>query len=427
MNYTRSQYKLLIFKILTLILLNIFLTINTLAVTVSDSVQINTLYDSSRYYYKTGNYNLAINILNKAIRLKELQNSDYSPEYFKIYNRLGIVYKLQGKLLEAVNVYEKALNCKPDAYYSAILNGNIANIYAINGDYLKAINYNENSLIALQNCNKNGNQIEIMSLYHNQGYLYFNLGNYNKAREKYLKSIQIALQNNISDIGDTYYNCGMAYEKLDSLKLAERCYEKAIITNKMVHGEKNILTTMSYLFLARFYANIGKYNEAKKLYNKIYPQLLASVGNKHPYVSQYYKYKGDLYYNTGRTATALSNYQKSLVAKIPEFNDSSIYQNPTVNALPDIDLLDILKAKAKALEKLSEIENRELNSKMALNTFELTAKFIEQLRTGYFYEESKLVLTEKEHETYTSIIDIAFTLFQITHDKSYQVIAFNYS
>jgi hypothetical protein len=56
------------------------------------------------------------------------------------------------------------------------------------------------------------------------GYLYYNLGNY-KRQEKYLKEVQIALQNNISDIGDTYYNCGMGM-KTDSLKLANDITKK---------------------------------------------------------------------------------------------------------------------------------------------------------------------------------------------------------
>ena len=59
----------------------------------------------------------------------------------------------------------------------------------------------------------------------------------------------------------------------------------------------------------------------------------------------------------------------------------------------------------------------ETNLKAALSTLELTVGFIEQLRMGYLYENSKLLLAEKEYETYMSIIKIAYELLNITGDK----------
>jgi hypothetical protein len=97
---------------------------------------------------------------------------------------------------------------------------------------------------------------------------------------------------------------------------------------------------------------------------------------------------------------ALKNYQQSLISKIHDFNDTSLLSNPPLETIPDMNLLEILKRKSIVLEKLSELENKETNLKAALSTLELTVGFIEQLRMGYLYEDSKLVLAEKEYETY---------------------------
>ncbi len=92
-----------------------------------------------------------------------------------------------------------------------------------------------------------------------------------------------------------------------------------------------------------------------------------------------------------------------------------------------MDLLDLLKSKSNTFLKLSEIENKEINLNAALSTLELTVKFIEQLRMGYLYEDSKLILAEKEHETYLDIIEICFELMNITGNNDYINIAFKYS
>jgi len=75
---------------------------------------------------------------------------------------------------------------------------------------------------------------------------------------------------------------------------------------------------------------------------------------------------------------------------------------------------------------LATQENKENNLKAALYTLELTVGFIEQLRMGYLYENSKLVLAEKEYESYMSIIKIAYELLNITWNKDYIHIAFKY-
>jgi CHAT domain-containing protein len=389
--------------------------------------QIQQLYDSAKYYNTKGNYDYAIQLLHTAIKLKKQTNEDNPPEYFKIYNRVGIIYRQQGDFQLAIENYKKSLANTSNNYNQAVINGNIANIYSFKGDYLKAIDFLENTLINLQKSQKSRRFLMIVDNYHNQGYAYKKLGNYQLAVQKYLESIKIANKNSIQDNGNTYYNCGHVYEKLDSLDKAKEFLLKAVGINTKFYGKNNLVSIMSNMNLANFYVNRSQFDKASKIYSTAYNKLTTIVGNKHPFISIYYKHIGDMYNKMGKYHLALESYQQSLTSKISSFNDTSIFNNPSQETIPDMDLLEILKNKSNILVKLSKLENKETNLKAALSTLELTVKFIEQLRMGYLYEDSKLILAEKEHETYMSIIKTVFELLNITENKNYINIAFKYS
>ncbi|NOQ27837.1 MAG: CHAT domain-containing protein [Bacteroidales bacterium] len=418
-------YKSLFIRIIILILLSGF-TIGYAQIN-EDNPGITGLYDNAKYFNSTGKYSLAIDALKQAITLKETANTDTHPEYFKIYNRIGIAYRAQGNLQRAIENYKKALENTSDSYNRSSINDNIATVYSLQGDYLKAIDYYENSLTTLLKSNRSQKETIIAHNYHNQGYAYNQLRNYQAAKDRFLKSIQIAEQNNLNNRADNYYNCGLAYKELDSLELAEYYYTQAVDINLKIYGEKHIKTTLSDLYLADFYAHIEEFTKASPIFSKVYNNLLATVGEKHPYTVDYHKLVSDMYFSIGNYKQALECCQQSIVSKIPEFNDRSIYKNPSLDAVPDIELLEILKRKAQVLLKLSKQENKETNLKAALSTLELTVGFIEQLRMGYLYENSKLVLAEKEYETYMAIIKIAYELLNITGNKDYINVAFKYS
>lgn len=428
MNSFKLQLNYLVFKIIVLLLIGAFNNISKVAAQqLYNEGYINILYDSTKTFYKNGDYNRAIKDLNRILIIKSKLSNDNKPEYFKVYNRLGIIYRQQGNLPKAIDFYNKAIENTADDYVLSVINENIANIYSMTGDYTKAIYYLENSLAILEKNKEENKYLDIIQNYHNQGYAYYKSGQMELALKKSIESIRIAKKNKITVGGDTYYNCGLIYQNLDSLNKANIYFKKAVDYYVKEFGENHYKTALAYINYAVFYSENGKFTKSKELYQKAYKILLNAIGEKHPYTSLCLKNIGLLYYRMSHYNQALGYFQKSLISKINNFNDSSIYTNPTHDVIPDLDLLDILKAKAKAFEKLAGQENKETNLKTALSTLELTVKFIEQLRMGYLYEDSKLILAEKEHETYTAIIETAYYLLNITGNNDYINIAFKYS
>jgi len=413
--------------LVVLLLGTFFCPLRVIAQKITETNYINKLYDSSKVYNTAGDYNNAIKGLNKILLLKSKMTEDKSPEYFRVYNVLGVILRRQGDFNRAIDFYKKALENASDYYYLSLINDNIANIYLLRGDYSKAIFYYKNTLTVLEKSDDKKKCSYIVDNYHNLGYSYYKLEKYNLARTYYLKSIQIAKENKLGENSDTYYNCGLVYQKLDSLDKADYCFRKAIACNLKEFGANHYMTGMAYINHACFYSEVGGQSKSEQLFRKAYKILISTLGIKHSYTSLCLMNNGQLFYRKGDYKQALEHYQQSLISKIYSFNDSSIYVNPKADVLPDMDLLDILKLKAQAFERLAEHESKTENLKAALTTLELATSFTERLRTGYLYEGSKLQLAEREHEVYLAIVRIANSLYEITRDYKYTEIAFRYA
>ena len=146
-------------------------------------------------YNSLGNYNQAIQDLNKAIEIK--------PDYTEAYYNRGIAYAGLGNYRQAIEDYNRAIEIEP-AYAAAYINRGIA--YAGLGNYKQAIE-------------DYGRAIEInptlVMAYNNRGISYGILGNYKQAIEDLNKAIEIKPY-----FAEAYYNRGFTYAKFGNKDLA---------------------------------------------------------------------------------------------------------------------------------------------------------------------------------------------------------------
>ncbi len=400
----------------------------------TDTTYIRKLYDSSIECYTNGdNYN-ALKILSKVLQFKSGMPSDHKPKYYRVYNALGLVCIELGDFSNGISYFEKALKSTSNPISIAVISGGIANCYSMKSDYPKAICYYENTLPVFEKCDRKDRYRLMAAYYTNIGLSYLKLLDYNRAKNCFLKGIWVAEKNQIGGFGDAYFNCGLAYQKLDSLEKANRYFKKAkyyfkkeIESNIKAFGENHYKTGMAYMNYAMLCSEISEFTTSEQLFRRAYKTLTASLGDKHYHTAFCLKNYAEFFYRRGSYRQALEYCQKSLISNVYSFNDTSVYVNPNAEILPDMDLLDILKLKAQAFAKLAEQQSKIENLEAALSTLELTVGFIERLRTGYLYEASKLQMAANEHETYLSIIEIANSLYKISSDSKYIVTAFRYA
>lgn len=400
----------------------------------ADTTYIKKLYDSSIVYYTNGNNYAALKALNKVLQFKNRMPGNYKPEHCQVHNLLGVVFRELGDFNKAISYFEKALEGTSNPINIAVVSGNMANCYILKSDYPKAICYFENTLPVYEKCNNKDRYRFMAVTYSNLGFSYFQLGDYNRAKDYYLKCIRAVEKNHIEGFGDAYLNCGFAYQKMDSLEKASHYFKKAkhniekeIESNAKVYGEDNYKTVEAYVKYASLCSEIGEFSASERLTRRAYKILITSLGGKHFLTYSCLYNNAQLFQRMGRYRQVLEYCQKSLISKIYDLNDTSVYVNPRADVLLDMDLLDILKLKAQAFAKLAEQQSKIENLKAALATLELTAGFIERLRTSYPYESFKLQIAEKEHETYLSIVEIAHSLYKTADNPEYMATAFRYA
>ena len=418
------------FKVNAFFITLFFIIVFTLSTNGSVAQQTNKnkklkfLYDTARVLYRSSNYPEAKKYFTKILEIKKTIANDTTPKYFKVYNWLGLTYKKQGYLKKAGEYYKLALENTNNSYMQSLINNNIANVYVAIGDYNRALIYYQNGLRIFEKSTSDDKYKSIVINYHNQATILSKMHKHNQAIIKLLKSIEISKQNNLPIRGETYVSLGLMHTRQDSITKANLYYNKAMQFYKK--RKDNTLKAFAYINYSGFLSRTKEYQKSESLYKKAFKILRTSFNEKHPYLILCFKDFSSLYYRMGNYKQALHYYQQALIRKVYSFNDTCIYTNPT-NALPDLDLINILKYKSLSFKKLANHENKIKNLKAALNTLELTVGYIEKLRTGYLYENTKLELASKEHSTYLSIIDIAYTLYKTLGNPHYAHIAFKYA
>jgi CHAT domain-containing protein len=114
---------------------------------------------------------------------------------------------------------------------------------------------------------------------------------------------------------------------------------------------------------------------------------------------------------------------------VPGFSPRSSSENPVVEMVAEKqDLLEILTAKAEALEAMAKLESSEKSAlAAALNAIQGAARLIDLLRADYKAENYRLIFGEKSQQIFDLAVQIAIKLYAMTGIFSYKEEAFIFS
>ena len=194
----------------------------------SDSVKVNALLDSSKLYINT-QPDKAIEFANQA---KELAHEiDFKKGEALALKNIGLVYYYQGKfvqILEYWNQSLKILQAINDDLGQANLQGNIGAVFFIQGDEVMALQHH---LESLKFAEKSGNQLRIFGALNNIAAIYSEKSaTWDRALDYLLKAYPIAekagdkpaLSMVLGNIGEIYFKKAQFDE---ALKYYSKCLE----------------------------------------------------------------------------------------------------------------------------------------------------------------------------------------------------------
>jgi CHAT domain-containing protein/tetratricopeptide (TPR) repeat protein len=352
-----------------------------------------------------------------------------SPAYIiPAYNNLGIIKKSLGLYTEALDYYNKAENLannEKDNY--AVLAGiynNKSRIYTFRGSYSTAIEFLEKAVRLYQSLENPDNKImhDLSTAYLNIGIVYYDIKDYRSALENLQKSLQLKLKYSLADIELTYLNLAKTYFQIGNINKTEEYFGKCFTSFGIKPGNNYYRLAEAYFNYGLFLHSAGRFEEALETFKKALIICRRNYGEKHTAVAIAHKHLGDEYLAQADYGTALEYYQKSLISVVNDFNNSDIFSNPSVDSsFLDVQLLDNLKSKARALELRANTDNDRAVKLKTINaslmTADLAIQLIDRIRNNYLTEENRIYLEENEKETYLSSIHIARALFALTGDS----------
>ncbi|MGE5447102.1 MAG: CHAT domain-containing protein, partial [Bacteroidales bacterium] len=275
-----------------------------------------------------------------------------------------------------------------------------------------------------------------LKLGHNEKAIQFALDNLNSTLPRFKPSL-----NDLIATG--YRNTG-------NFDLADKYYQNSIKSWIELYGEGNVELIDEYLEYSSFLISQKQYEKALKYSQQAQSLVLKFYGEKSAANSQVQSNFGDYYFlktieaqkmddfrkqRKDNLNKAVQYYQKAIIALVDSFNTQNPLVDPPLrNIMSEIQLLDVLKKKANAMEKLGDTYLSEFDNKNAEKYFQgcLTSltnatRLIHRLRIGFENEESKLFLAENQESTFHDAIKICYKLYQQNNQAQYANLAFEFS
>ena len=302
---------------------------------------------------------------------------------------------------------------------------NKGNIFYNYRDLLKAQTYYEKALFLMKNQKESR---WLTQTYHNLGAVCYMKNNYSEALTYFLKTLNLKNSQNSTNTSTTINSIANCYKQLGNYGEADSYYQKSIKEVKEINGD-------DFYLLGDYYLNYAVFQDEFNMDQKVLPYLNLALKiyeknfeGKHPDTAHCLKNFGDYYFKKKDHLNALKYYQKALISELDNFNNSTVYINPTMDELdPQLSILEILKPKAVTLRYLYDKTNSISDLDFSLQTYDLCLDIIDKIRIAYQDEESKFALSKNEKETYNQAIEIAVKLYQLTKDVKYKEKAFIYS
>ena len=235
------------------------------------------LLDYADFLYKYGQYWDAETIYLRQIRLNEELYGKEHETTANSYDKIGMVYQVQGDYHKALEYYNRAL-----AIRETVLGTDHPDT---------AQSYNCIGLV-----------------------VYYEQDNYPKALEYFFKALAIrecALGSNHPDTAYCYHNIGFAYHHKGDYPKAMEYYGKALIIREKILGTEHPVTAQSYNSIGGVYYHINDYPKALKYYGKAIAIRENFLGTDHPDIASSYHNIGTLYYKMGEYSKALKSLEKA--------------------------------------------------------------------------------------------------------------------
>lgn len=381
--------------------------------------------------WRLGYYDKALSSYEKAFAIVKSLNGEENIKTANVLLNIGNVYADKGYYDKSIDIQLKALsiqikNLGEEHQNIASSLNNLGLTYRQLGDYDKALEYMNRGL-ALRLRLLKVNHPLISSSYNNIGNVLFQIKKYDDAIEMHKKALEIRLINFGEDnqqVAGSYNNIGNSLFRKENYDSAMTMYQKSLSIRKKVLKESHPDFAYSYMNIGSVYSVKKDFANSLKYHNMALALRKVKLGEKHPLTAGDYLNIAEVYFKKEEYDSSLYFCQKSIVSLVSGFDDTTAFNNPELKGISSKEkLFEALSLKAELYFVLSK--GSDLNKIMAsLNTYILAAELVDQMRTGYMAEGSRLILSESAGFLLEKAINISLNAYKLTGKNEHKEKAF---
>ena len=277
-------------------------------------------------------------------------------------------YSWMGVFYHENDDYSKALECYTEALRIAdflgedldrmVFSSHIANYYSEQGDYLKAVEYLQNTLPIIKDIY--GSDDSLLASTHDRiGNIYKKMGDYSKALEYYKKALELRKDAVFFEKAESYFNISLLYkEKGDLSKALKNGLTAVSIMEEEYPGWENHMTYCDWV--GNLYFRMGKMTDALAYYQKAIDLYEADNTPDESDMTE-----AELCYEVaGRCCDELEDYSKSV-----EYYMKAIPMLEELQGPDDLDLALLYNKVGHRQFRLSNYEEALENYGKAVNIF----------------------------------------------------------
>ncbi|KAL5325418.1 hypothetical protein ACEPPN_006543 [Leptodophora sp. 'Broadleaf-Isolate-01'] len=315
-------------------------------------------------------------------------------------NNLGNLYASQGKLVEAEQMYQRALQGNEKAWgpeHTSTLGtvNNLGNLYKSQDKLVEAEQMYQ---WALTGCEKAWGPEHLLTLttVNNLGTLYAAQGKLVEAEQTYQRALTGCEKawgpEHTLTLG-TVNNLGLLYQSQGKLVEAEQMYQRALQGNEKAWGLEHKTTLDTVNNLGTLYAAQGKLVEAEQMYQRALTGCEKALGPEHTSTLSTINSLGALYQSQGKLVEAEQMYQRALQGKETAWGPEHTSTLSTVNNLGTL-----YSAQGKLVEA-EQMYQRALQGKEKACGLEHTSTLDAVNNLGLLYaDQGKLVEAEQMYQ-----------------------------
>lgn len=229
------------------------------------------LHQQGLHSFHDGNYELAANLIKQAVQI--------NPDNQIYFYNLGIIYRQQGKSVDAIDCFQKAVQMKPD-FVDAFFDMGV--VFHCMQEYSEAIVRYEKTIQLIP---------DHFNAWYNMGIALKDQNKFAEALSCYQKALSIK-----PGSAETFFEMGFVYQHDKNLDTAIDCYQKAVQINPNHH--------QAWFNMGIAYRELEKFDEALSSYEKVITIKPASP-------DAFYD-MGIVYANLGKNDEAIKCFQDTL-------------------------------------------------------------------------------------------------------------------